>query len=190
MSRRPTFTYSKPFSDKGWGVVVENGTREQMIALRSSVTDNWTDSPHYKAHRKSHAFLQSYDEQGGWCFIEFWSPQEHHADSVALLKRVFKEAVSFSRNRPKYKRRRVYEIFGEIPVDRTVRTMRQVRHILREALLNDHRVYVDRVTEIPTRLHETSRIYRHSTGYETDNVRPFGYKAFPHKGHRYYAKGK
>ncbi len=189
MSRRPTFTYCKPFADKNWGVVVENGTPEQMVALRSSVTDNWIESPHYKAHRKSHAFLQSYDEKGGWCFIEFWSPQEHHGDSVALLKAAFKEAVSFSRNRPKYKRRRVYEVFGEIPIDRKVRTLRQVRQIVREALMDDQRVYVDRVTKT-TSTHETTRIYRHSSGYELDTIHPFGHNAFPHKGHRYYAKRK
>lgn len=186
MKRKPTFEYGKPFHDKGYGVTITNGTPEQVKAVRASVVCNYTPSEDYKINQQARGFVQGYDEQGGWVFIEYWSEPEEHAASVQHLRNVFNNVVVFSPNLKKYRPRVQYFIFGE-GQNRRARTLRKVRAILRESYLKGERRYVDRDTRTSS-MDETSRLFRHSSGYELDLIRPFGRNLWPRKAHRYYAK--
>jgi hypothetical protein len=54
-------------------IEMEKAPVEEMQKLRGIVMDNWTTSENYKAKEKAHPFVQGYNEEEGWIFIEFWS---------------------------------------------------------------------------------------------------------------------
>lgn len=51
--------------------------------LRSILSDNITTSAHYKAKQGLSPFLQGYDENSGWVFIEFWTRDRSAVEKYA-----------------------------------------------------------------------------------------------------------
>ena len=63
---------------------------EECRRIRAHVMDNRMDSKWYKAAKKAGAFLQGYEEKGGWVLVEFWQPD--HEEFVNMLNEELKNA--------------------------------------------------------------------------------------------------
>lgn len=51
--------------------------------LRQLLSNNVTTSAHYKAKQGLSPFLQGYDENSGWVFIEFWTQDRNAVEKYA-----------------------------------------------------------------------------------------------------------
>ena len=84
-----TFEYSKPFPDKGYGVVI-NGAGEALHREISGImADNFLSSENYRMAKESGAFFQGGHAGGDWVFIEFWANNLKHREFTEHLRDVF-----------------------------------------------------------------------------------------------------
>lgn len=89
--KTPSFSYGRPFPDKGHGVTMENVSREAYREIRMFIGANHMDDPDYHTKFDSCAFLQGDSGEGEWVFIEFWSKQNCHNASVNRLRDIFRQ---------------------------------------------------------------------------------------------------
>lgn len=93
MDQKPSFKYSHSHIGCNFGVTITGASEEMQRQVKRFMTYDYVNDPDYQIRSKSGAFLQGHDEQGGWMFIEFWTPADRHMPAVARLLEIFTQVL-------------------------------------------------------------------------------------------------